>query len=325
MAKLAPPPSVNQDINSRQFRDWFYSIYALLATPGQTLGTMAYQDYDNVGITGGQIANVGLTSVRTNGLTGYLYGHGSASPITASATIPWTDITGVPAFVTPSYGSFYQDGSTTLTSGITNVSTTPIPVASTSAFPSSGYILIESELIAYTGKTSTTFTGITRGVLGTTNVSHSSGVAVTDAQGTGSPTTIGQVYFTGTAYSNNVAIDGTNGTKIKFTKAGLYNIQFSVQCLNYTTSSDNVTVWFRLNGSDIAISSSIAEVSGKHGSAPGAYIMTVNIFQQIAVNDYIQLSWASDSGNTAIATFPAGTSPVHPVCPAVIFTVNQIA
>ena len=79
------------------------------------------------------------------------------------------------AFIQFPYGAFHQNGSTTLSANITNVSTTPISVASTAAFPSSGWILIQSELIAYTGKTSTTFTGITRGVLGTTNVAHTAG------------------------------------------------------------------------------------------------------------------------------------------------------
>ena len=79
-------------------------------------------------------------------------------------------------------GAFYQDGSTTLTTGISNVSTTPIVVASTTGFPSSGWILIGSELISYTTKTATTFDGtITRGVLGTTNVAHTAGTAITDA------------------------------------------------------------------------------------------------------------------------------------------------
>jgi hypothetical protein len=100
MPVLAPPPSTDQDINSRQYRDWFYSIYALIGTPGSTLGTMAYQNYDAVGITGGQISNVGLSSVRANGLTGYLYGNGSASPITASTTIPYGNITGTPTLGT---------------------------------------------------------------------------------------------------------------------------------------------------------------------------------------------------------------------------------
>jgi hypothetical protein len=104
MPTLSPPPPVNQDVDSRQYKDWFYSIYALLAAPGSTLGTMAYQNYDNVGITGGQISNVGLTSVRANGLSGYLKGNGSSSPITASATIPNTDITGLGTMSTQNIG-----------------------------------------------------------------------------------------------------------------------------------------------------------------------------------------------------------------------------
>ena len=67
------------------------------------------------------------------------------------------------------YAAFHQDGTTTTTANITNVSTTPIPVVSTTGFPSSGYVLIGTELIQYTSTTSTTFAGtITRGALGTT-------------------------------------------------------------------------------------------------------------------------------------------------------------
>ena len=123
MAVLAPPPSVDQDINSRQYRDWFYSIYALIGTPGSTLGTMAYQNYDSVGITGGQISNVGLSSVRANGLSGYLYGNGSGSPITASTTIPYANISGTPTGVSATITTAKltpggANGSMTFTNGI---------------------------------------------------------------------------------------------------------------------------------------------------------------------------------------------------------------
>lgn len=53
-----------------------------------------------------------------------------------------------------------------------NSTLTTIPVVSTSGFPSSGNIQINSEIINYTGTTSTTFTGCTRGYAGTTAVSH---------------------------------------------------------------------------------------------------------------------------------------------------------
>ena len=55
------------------------------------------------------------------------------------------------------YGAFHQNGNTTLSANITNVSTTPIQVADTSGFPSTGWLLIGSEIISYTTKTATTF------------------------------------------------------------------------------------------------------------------------------------------------------------------------
>lgn len=54
-----------------------------------------------------------------------------------------------------------------LTSGATTVN-----VAATAGFPTAGYITIDSEAIAYTGTTGTSFTGCTRGADGTTAASH---------------------------------------------------------------------------------------------------------------------------------------------------------
>lgn len=55
---------------------------------------------------------------------------------------------------------------------------TTLTVSSTSAFESRGILVTESEVITYTGKTSTTFTGCTRGAGGTTAAAHVAGVAV---------------------------------------------------------------------------------------------------------------------------------------------------
>ncbi|CAB5079586.1 hypothetical protein UFOVP146_23 [uncultured Caudovirales phage] len=63
---LAPPPPITQDVTSRQFRDWFYSIYAILGQPGQTLGTMAYENANSVAITGGSIGGVGISGSNIN-------------------------------------------------------------------------------------------------------------------------------------------------------------------------------------------------------------------------------------------------------------------
>jgi len=68
----------------------------------------------------------------------------------------------------------------TLSSGI-NTSVTSLTMASSSSFPSSGTVIIGTELITYTGNSGGTLSGLTRGALGTTAASHSSGATVTDA------------------------------------------------------------------------------------------------------------------------------------------------
>ena len=70
----------------------------------------------------------------------------------------------------------------TLSSGI-NASVTTLTMASASQFPSSGTVIIGSELITYTGVSSNTLTGLTRGANGTTAAVHSSGDTVQDASG----------------------------------------------------------------------------------------------------------------------------------------------
>ena len=222
-------------------------------------------------------------------------------------------------------GAFHQDGATTLTASMSNVSTAAIQVASTSQFESSGHLLIGSELIAYTGKTATTFTGITRGVYGSTNTSHNIGDPVTEALGVASSTTSIAIPLDTTDASNGVSIDPTYNTRVVFDVAGYYNIQFSAQLLNFTTSDDNITFWWRQNGVDIAYSAGIQAVPSKHGSSPGAAIVSWNIVLPIKANDYVQLLYASESGNTVTATYPAGTAPVHPVSPSVILTATFVS
>ncbi len=68
----------------------------------------------------------------------------------------------------------------TLSSSI-NTSVTSLTMASSTSFPASGTVLIDSELITYTGNSGGTLSGLSRGASGTTAASHSSGATVTDA------------------------------------------------------------------------------------------------------------------------------------------------
>ena len=62
-----------------------------------------------------------------------------------------------------------------------DASETTITLTSATDFPTAGTILIDSELITYTGKSSNDLTGCTRGASGSTAATHSNGATVTDA------------------------------------------------------------------------------------------------------------------------------------------------
>jgi hypothetical protein len=228
-------------------------------------------------------------------------------------------------YINSPYGAFHENGTTTLAANISNTSTTPIQVASTAGFPDTGWILIEQEVIQYTAKTPTTFAGtITRGVLGTTNTSHTAGVAITEVQGTGGSTIVGKVLFNNTDYSNGVRV-GTDQTKVYFDYPGIYNLQFSAQLLNFTSTEDLVTIWLRKNGDDVAASAGIEQVNAQHAGLPGARIPAWNYLLDLNAGDYVQLAWSTNTGESIVATYPAGTSPVHPYSPAVIFTATFVS
>jgi hypothetical protein len=62
-----------------------------------------------------------------------------------------------------------------------DASETTITLTDASDFPSSGTILVDSELISYSGKSSNDLTGCTRGASGSTAATHSNGATATDA------------------------------------------------------------------------------------------------------------------------------------------------
>lgn len=214
-------------------------------------------------------------------------------------------------------GAFFQDGVTTLTAGINNAVTT-IPVASTTNFQNAGAVLIGSEIITYTGKTATSFTGCTRGQYGSSAAAHLSGDYVGEVQ---PPTGAVALVMTQTSSSNGVALDPADKSKVVFDTAGYYNIQFSVQLLSFDNAVDNVTLWFSKNGTNIDYSAGLGTIPARiSATKPATAIISWNIIIPVNAGDYIQLYFASDSGNTVAVTYPPGTSPAHPTSPSVILT-----
>jgi len=104
------------------------------------------------------------TSVNANGSDS---GNGGASVVGAYQITTGQDVFSQNVgWGAGTWGGVITGTATTLLDGAINNSATTITVDSTSAFTTSGNILINSETISYSGKTATTFTGCVRGLSG---------------------------------------------------------------------------------------------------------------------------------------------------------------
>ena len=136
--------------------------------------------------------------------------------------------------------------------------------------------------------------------------------------------TVTAITFNSTELSYNVAI-GTPTSRIVVTRAGIYNIQFSAEISNPSAAIDDVTIWIRQNGVNLANSAGIVGSPPKHGAINGHTIIGWNYILQAAANDYFELYWITDNGTTQILTYPASaTPPIHPQAPSMILTVQQV-
>jgi len=95
------------------------------------------------------------------------YGYGWGTNTWSGQTLPLIQTTLNGALFNDAYG--------------TGGSGTDIILTDTTGFTAAGTILVDSELITYTGITSNTLNGITRGTNGTSTAAHSSGAATYDA------------------------------------------------------------------------------------------------------------------------------------------------
>jgi hypothetical protein len=116
-----------------------------------------------------------------------------------------------------------------------------------------------------------------------------------------------------------------DGYKIKVDYSGLYNVQFSIQFANDDSQIQDVDIWFKKNGSDVAGSNSKFSVDDKHGSVKGHLIAALNFNIELAKDDYVSLAWATSSVDVTIEHLAAQTSPTRPATPSAIVTIQYLS
>jgi hypothetical protein len=183
-------------------------------------------------------------------------------------------------------------------------------------------LIINQEVISYTGISGNTFTGITRGVAGSSGATHANGAAVSFAQvaAANTPTTL---VIDHTNFSSGVTLNASTH-EVTIVNAGVYNCQFSVQTACADNAPDDIAVWFVVDGTAVPTSASYVTTQQIHAGELGTAIMTVNIFYQFTAGQRLTLKWVTLAGTSVITSYPSVASPAIPGSPAVILTVNQI-
>ena len=166
-----------------------------------------------------------------------------------------------------------------------DASQTTIPVFSASGFPSSGTILIGTELISYTGISSDTFTGATRGTGGTSAASHSASDAVYSQNtssftlAVGETSTIKWIFSadaTGTVYFTSRAQDTTVTATSKSADSGVVVIGNFTAIVSVTPlsgiSGQQVTVTMTVNNNGTSTLTNVVPTLTPGGTATATLV-----------------------------------------------------
>jgi len=137
-------------------------------------------------------------------------------------------------------------------------------------------------------------------------------------------TTAYAVTFNTTDFSNGVTI--ASNSRITVLDAGIWNCQFSIQFKNTTNDSQDVDIWFRKNGTNIANSNSRFNLSPRKSSGdPSHLIAAMNFFPSLSANDYLEIMWRVSDIGVSIEHYGTSTSPTRPAVPSAIVTMSFVS
>ncbi len=119
---------------------------------------------------------------------------------------------------------------------------------------------------------------------------------------------------------NGISVDASHNSRIVFSRSGTYNIQFSAQFTKSNAGNNDVDIWFRKNGVDIANSNTRVTLIGVGALAYPSW----NIVLELVANDYIEIVWETDDINVVcLATL--GLTPDRPNVPSITVTAQNVA
>lgn len=129
--------------------------------------------------------------------------------------------------------------------------------------------------------------------------------------------------------SNGVTVENntdspTTKTRITFAYSGVYNIQWSGQFDNTSTSLQDVNVWLRKNGTDVSGSNGVVSIPASHGGIDGHIVTGWNFIVQVTAGDYYEFMWSASNTSVRLKYYPEGASPITPSTASIILTAQEV-
>lgn len=148
--------------------------------------------------------------------------------------------------------------------------------------------------------------------------------AYSNTDQTGSVSAATAIKLENTDFSAGISITNNGSgdpTRITFAAAGTYMIAPSIQLKNTDSTDHNVSVWFRINGTDAANSTTVLTVP-KAASGGNTFFQIV-FYAQVTAGQYVEIMWLPTNTLTTLDYIAAGA--IAPAAPSIILASERIA
>lgn len=135
-------------------------------------------------------------------------------------------------------------------------------------------------------------------------------------------------------YDQSDFLDGvtlSSGSHLTVPTGGIYKVTYSLQLKNTTNDVQDVDIWLRKNGSDIANTNSKFSLPARKSTGSASHLIAATpIMIQLAANDFIQVMWHVTDTGVSMEHFPAvgavgGVTPAIPATPSAFVQVEFVS
>lgn len=147
---------------------------------------------------------------------------------------------------------------------------------------------------------------------------------------TGAVITATAVTFDVDDFPNSISV--VSNSRITFGEKGIYLLTYSLSFTNPTNDRQEIDIWYRYKGTDIADSNSRFTMPQRKSTGANSYLIAVTPYMVdvVADGDYVEIMWRVTDATVTMDHVPAvtavpGVTPAIPATPSAILTVQYVS